>query len=373
MRNSLHSICPYFAMFPETFAEKHIKRFTAEGEYVFDPFSGRGTTLFQSLLMGRPAIATDTNPVAFCVSGAKAKVPALSTVLREIRNLKQQYQEFPSTILKEERQSLSTFFRRAFFYSTLEQILFLRRVLDWRHSSVHRFVTAMALGSLHGEMDGSSSYFSNQMPRTISPKPTYSVDYWRRLSLWPEKRDVFEILRSRAAMRLKGNRPKLRGRVALLDARKAASAFPSLHGKVKAIITSPPYFDVTSYEEDQWLRLWFLGYQPRPTYGQLSRDDRHTGKRMYWKFLEEVWSGIKPLVQDNATLVCRIGAKGIEANEIRQHLLKTINSAFPDAYLATRPILSTLKKRQTDSFRPGSKGCLFEIDYVFCLGRQGHG
>ena len=24
-------------------------------------------------------------------------------------------------------------------------------------------------------------------------------------------------------------------------------------------ITSPPYLNVTSFEEDQWLRLWFLG------------------------------------------------------------------------------------------------------------------
>src|SRR3990172_1169324 len=64
MRNRLHSICPYFAMFPETFAQKHIEKFTEPGDYVYDPFSGRGTTLLQALLMNRRAAASDINPVA---------------------------------------------------------------------------------------------------------------------------------------------------------------------------------------------------------------------------------------------------------------------------------------------------------------------
>ena len=368
MRNPVHSICPYFAMFPEAFAEKHIRRFTSEGEYVFDPFSGRGTTLFQALLMGRPAIATDTNPVAFCISAAKATVPTLMTVIHEIEDLEAQYKKFLRKSLKEERQSLPSFFHRGFYYSTLEQLLFLRRLLNWRHSSVHRFITAMVLGSLHGDMDKSPSYFSNQMPRTISPKPMYSIGYWRRFGLWPRKRNVFHILRNRAVLRLENGRPKLEGQVALIDARKAASAFPSLHGKIKAVITSPPYLDITNYEEDQWLRLWFLGYEARSVYNKFSRDNRHRNRSLYWRFLEEAWQGVVPLVQDNATLVCRIGAKDIEPKQIGESLLASVRKAFPKSELIARPRTSRLRNRQTNAFRPGSKGCLFEIDYLINLG-----
>ena len=50
MRNRLHSICPYFAMFPEEFARNHIENLTDKGDLVLDPFSGRGTTLLQALL-----------------------------------------------------------------------------------------------------------------------------------------------------------------------------------------------------------------------------------------------------------------------------------------------------------------------------------
>ena len=368
MRNRLHSICPYFAMFPESFAERHIKDLTDEGDYVFDPFSGRGTTLLQALLMGRPAIATDINPVAFCISGAKAKPPTLGATHRELNRLHELYLSFPRDSLNDERKKLPPFFHRAFYYSTLEQILFLRRILNWRQNLTHRFIATLGLGSLHGDMDRSSSYFSNQLPRTISPKPNYSVDYWRRLGLWPRKRDVFEILKSRAILRLEANRPKMRGRAALLDARKASSAFPLLRGKVKAIITSPPYFDVTNYEEDQWLRLWFLGYPARPTYQQLSHDDRHTSKKLYWNFLQEVWRGIKPLVQDDAMLVCRIGTRGMTNKEVTHSLLQTLRQSFPKCTLVARPYQSNIKNRQTQLFRPGSTGCLYELDHVVHLG-----
>jgi hypothetical protein len=208
------------------------------------------------------------------------------------------------------------------------------------------------------------------MPRTISTKPRYSLDYWRRNGLWPRKRDVFSILKSRAEFRLsRGVLPKIHGRVALQDARKAASAFPSIRNKIKAVITSPPYFNVTNYEEDQWLRLWFLGYEPKPTYKQISKDDRHGQKERYWKFLREVWTGIAPLVKEDSAIVCRLGARGMEMEEITQGLTESISAAFPKSYFVIPPAMSVLKNRQTDTFRPGTKGCVFELDYVFCLGQ----
>ena len=73
-RHRFHSLCPYFAMFPERFAETWISRLTKPGDRVLDPFCGRGTTPFQSVLMGREAIACDINPVASCVSKAKTNL-----------------------------------------------------------------------------------------------------------------------------------------------------------------------------------------------------------------------------------------------------------------------------------------------------------
>ena len=87
MRHPLHSLCPYFAMFPENFVAKQVLAHTERGEWVFDPFSGRGTTVFESLLNGRPAAGTDINPVAACVAGAKADSPTLRNVFARLDEL----------------------------------------------------------------------------------------------------------------------------------------------------------------------------------------------------------------------------------------------------------------------------------------------
>ena len=71
MRHRFHSLCPYFAMFPETFAEYWIKKLTRPDETVLDPFSGRGTTALTALLCGRNAISSDVNDVAVCLTKAK--------------------------------------------------------------------------------------------------------------------------------------------------------------------------------------------------------------------------------------------------------------------------------------------------------------
>lgn len=74
MRHRFHAICPYFAMFPEAFVKGHLAASPHRG-VVFDPFCGRGTTVFQAFLKGREAAGCDVNPVAACVSGAKCDPP----------------------------------------------------------------------------------------------------------------------------------------------------------------------------------------------------------------------------------------------------------------------------------------------------------
>lgn len=367
-KHRLHALCPYFAMFPHTFVRDQILSHTFPGDIVLDPFSGRGTAVLESLLLGRQAIGIDINPVAACVTGAKAHTPDVCVILSRLHNLEDGFKTTDIQQLREEGDALPSFFRHAFHRTTLHQILFLRRHLDWKHDEVDCFICALALGSLHGEMDKSPSYFSNQMPRTISTKPDYSVRYWQTHHLVAPERNAFAILRERAKFRLKDGRPSLKGVAVLGDARNASGLLANFRGRVKAVVTSPPYLDITNYEEDQWLRLWFLGNAPWPTYSQISRDDRHTTSDSYWRFLAEAWQGVAPLLGTAATIVCRIGAKKAQVGALGRNLSATILSAFPKAFLWNEPRVSLFARRQTDSFRPGSKGCGFEVDFVFRTG-----
>ena len=170
MKHPLHSICPYFALFPEDFVTKQLYAYTRRGDTVFDPFSGRGTTVFESLLNRRPAAGVDVSSVAACISGAKADPPMLASVNRRLHCLEQMQRDaLPYEIPK------GDFFAACFHARTLQQLLFLRDGLDWERSRVDRFIAAVVLGCLHGESHKSPNCLSNRMPRTISTKPDYSV------------------------------------------------------------------------------------------------------------------------------------------------------------------------------------------------------
>lgn len=367
MINRLSSICPYFAMFPDEFARDQIRRFSKKGEVVFDCFSGRGTSVLQSLLLGRKGIALDINPVAYCISAAKASTPTLQTILRRIAALEKQYLKSNQKTLEQARSTLPPFFRRCFYHSTLQELIFLRKHLRWRTVSSDRFIATLVLGSLHGEMDKSAAYFSNQMPRTISTKPDYSIRYWSEHDLWPLKKHVFRMLRTKASFRLSTGKPNSMGEVALSDARRSSKVFSSYKRKVSLLLTSPPYLDVTNYEEDQWLRLWFLGFPARPTYGTISRDDRHADESRYWAFLREVWQSVHPLMRKGSRFVCRIGAKGIKEQQLIEGFVTSVKAVFHEARLVRKPKISRIRNRQTDHFQPGTKGCLYEMDFVFRL------
>ena len=164
-------------MFPESFAEKWIGRLSRPGDVVLDPFSGRGTTAFQSVLMGRKSVACDVNDVAYCITRAKTKAPSLTTIRRRLTLLEKGYdQPRWSRVSK----TLPEFFHVAYHKKTLSQILYLREALNWRANDTDCMIAGLTLGALHGESEKSPSYLSNQMPRTISTKPAYSVRFWKK-------------------------------------------------------------------------------------------------------------------------------------------------------------------------------------------------
>ena len=363
MRHRFHSICPYFAMFPESFAEKWIGLLTHKNDVVLDPFCGRGTTPFQAVLMGRQAIGCDINPAAYCITKAKTNAPPLRSVLRRMTFLQASYRprewEHP-------RKRTPIFFRYAYHSETLRQILYLRASLNWQSSNTDAMIAALVLGSLHGESVKSRFYFSNQMPRTISTKPAYSIRFWMTRKMKAPERNVFEILRNRSGFRYESDVPQHNASVYMSDMRELPRLLPHARPKIRCVITSPPYLNVTNFEEDQWLRLWFLGGPPHPTYGVVSRDDRHERKEKYWDMIADFWRVMGNVLAPKAHVVIRLGAKGMFPDELKRGMCGT--SVFSRRRVRLiRSEVSEIKGRQTDSFRPGSQGCLFEVDCCFSM------
>ncbi len=361
MRNRFHSLCPYFAMFPETFAERWIEELTRPGDSILDPFCGRGTAPFQALLMGRRAVASDVNPVAYCVTRAKTTAPRPAQLRGRLTYLER---VFCDTDWEAERRRLPLFFRAAYHPRTLRRILFLRHSLRWRESRGDCMLAALMLGSMHGETR-SPSYLSNQMPRTISTKPQYSIRFWRERGMRPPLRDPFAILRERVAFRYATPPPGGDATIFNIDMRELPRMLPS-RSSIRCVITSPPYMDVTSFEEDQWLRLWFLGGPTQPQRGVISRDDRHSTRDAYWRMIADMWRSLGQVLAPRSHIVIRIGAKGTPPDHVVSALGGTAVCSGRKVRLVHSEI-SEIRRRQTDAFRPGTTGCVREIDCHFVM------
>jgi hypothetical protein len=360
MRHRFHALCPYFAMFPETFAERWIKRLTKPDDTVLDPFSGRGTTALTALLCGRNAIASDVNDVAVCLTRAKTQPPSLKRLKARISHLREAFDlhRWSQAVIESDE-----FFRHAYEETTLAQLLYLRETLGWQSSRIDNMIAALVLGSLHGEVS-SDRYLSNQMPRTISTKPRYSVKFWKERKLVAPKRDVFKLLVEMVSFRYASPLPQGEAIVLHTDMRNLPRAIERERQLVHCAVTSPPYLNVTSFEEDQWLRLWFLGRGTSPKKGIVSRDDRHGTADNYWSFISDMWRSLGAVMADRSHVVVRIGSRRISPEVLKRGLTGCAQLSGRKVRLVSSQV-TEIKGRQTDAFRPGTKGCVVELDCHF--------
>jgi hypothetical protein len=150
------------------------------------------------------------------------------------------------------------------------------------------------LGALHGPLrvNGSSSYFSNQFPRTFASKPNYSVRYWKKHNLIrPPKVDIRSIIKTRAHRYYSGNLRPVKGFITKGDSTEQ-STFKEIESRCygmlfDTVITSPPYHGINTYIPDQWLRNWFVGGPSNVEYTK--RGQTSGGLGTFIDQLKKVW------------------------------------------------------------------------------------
>ena len=349
-------------MFPESFAEYWIKRLTKPNETVLDPFCGRGTTALTALLCERNAISSDVNDVAVCLTKAKTTPPSLGRLKARLSQLRN---DFEPRRWRRRAEEADEFFQHAYASDTLGQLLYLRETLKWKQSRIDNMISALTLGALHGESETSTRYLSNQMARTISTKPRYSVKFWKERRLVAPKRDAFKVLTEMANFRYHSPLPQGESTVLHTDMRSLPRVIDSDgSASIRCAVTSPPYLNVTSFEEDQWLRLWFLGGLSFPKKGIVSRDDRHLTADNYWSFIGDMWRSLGAVMAENAHVVIRIGSRRISPDLLKRGLAGCGQLSGRKVKLVSSKV-TEIKRRQTDAFRPGTKGCIVELDCHF--------
>src|SRR5262249_34840423 len=157
------------------------------GEWVLDPFCGRGTTILAARLRGLPSVGVDSNPVAGAIAAAKLPQVRPCEIIALARDILTDMRPGPVRATPQ-----GEFWELAYAPATLRDICRIRNYL-LRCCSTRTEVAlrGVMLGILHGpQTQKVPTYLSNQMPRTYSTKPQPAVRYWRRHRLKPPEIEV---------------------------------------------------------------------------------------------------------------------------------------------------------------------------------------
>jgi len=93
----------------------------------------------------------------------------------------------------------------------------------------------------------------------------------------------------------------------------------------RLLLTSPPYFDVTNYHYDQWLRLWMLGGAPNACRAGGKYKGKFENRISYQELLLRAFRKSSELLAKDATVYVRTGRQTIT----RETTVTALRTAFP--------------------------------------------
>lgn len=257
--SSIHEVS-YRACFKPQLPGFFIGLLTSPGDKVYDPFSGRGTTVVEAALRGGEAVASDVNPLSRLFTRPRLEVPSIEELSRRLSEITFDYSLGAGL-------DLSMFYHRA----TEAEIVSLRRYLQkrWekgREDEVDRWIRMVATNRLTGHSPGFFSVYTLPPNQAVSRERQVKIN--KKRNLIPPYRDIRQLI-------LKKSRSLLRGlsREDLSNLRKCSETALLLESDsrntpeipsetIQLTVTSPPFLDVVQYSRDNWLRCWFNMIDP---------------------------------------------------------------------------------------------------------------
>ncbi len=286
---------PYYAMFPISFTRATVEAFCPPSGAVLDPFCGRGTVPYVTRVTGRPSLGIDINPIAYLFSAAKTDPePKVERVLERVAKVAEAVR--PTDMI-----AANDFQKLAWSSRVLGFLNAARRELDWRDNRLDRTAMAFLLVHLHGK---TGNAISNQMRQSKSMAPEYAVRWWTERGLTPPDLDPVRYFTDRTAWRYRYGVPSgAKVRIKLGDARKV---LPCVRRRFAMLFTSPPYWGVTNYRVDNWIRLWMIGEGELPNYATAQR---FRDRKRYAEMLRSVFNAAKRILEEDAVIYVRTDSR----------------------------------------------------------------
>jgi hypothetical protein len=334
-----------------------------DGEWVFDPFCGRGTTVLAARLRGLPSVGVDSNPVAGAIAASKLAQVRACEVTALARTILEDAPPGPVTATPQ-----GEFWNMCYAPKTLRQICRIRNYqLAECSTRVEVALRGVMLGILHGPRNkGNPTYLSNQMPRSYSTKPGPAMRYWRKHRMKPVEIDVLDAIRRRARFSFEEVPAATLGKIITSDSR--TFDFARLTPRYSWVITSPPYYGMRTYFPDHWLRNWFVG---GPSDVDYRADDQlsHQSEDQFVADLAAVWKKTAEVCLPGAKFICRFGALPSRTKDPRDLFRRSLIEAKCGWRITTIRDAGTSQhgRRQCEQFGTGNYEPLEEIDVYAVL------
>lgn len=253
---SIHEIS-YRACFKAQLPRFFINLLTRPGDTVYDPFSGRGTTIIEASLLDRRVIANDINPLSKILSSPRLSIPKSDEVCRRLDSIPME-------------KSLKADLDLSMFYHPLTEaeIVSLRRYLDDRKMSgkedhLDRWIRMVATNRLTGHSPGFFSVYTLPPNQAVSPESQLKIN--KKRDQKPVYRDIKKLIKRKTSSLLRNLTPtvvtnlKKSAQTAVFLENDAGETNSIKDNSVDLTVTSPPFLDVVQYSKDNWLRGWFNG------------------------------------------------------------------------------------------------------------------
>lgn len=251
---SIHEIS-YRACFKPQLPHFFINLLTRQGDTVYDPFSGRGTTVVEAALMKRQVIGNDINPLSTILSAPRLALPDTGDISKRLSEIHFNH-NFRNT------SDLSMFYHPR----TESELVSLRNYLmkkaeDNNEDDPDRWIRMIATNRLTGHSKGFFSVYTMPPNQAVSAERQKIINSKR--SQVPEYRDVKLIIerKTNQITRNLTNTQKANLRTAAEKAifleNDAADTGQIPTESVNLTVTSPPFLNVVQYSSDNWLRCWF--------------------------------------------------------------------------------------------------------------------
>lgn len=304
-------------MFPPSIPHFFIRWLTQPNDVVYDPFSGRGTTVLEACLLGRIGLGSDANPMAWTLTAAKSNPPSRERLGLRISELRKGMRPRSTSHVPEKIRIL-------FHPATLSQLVSLQDRMSVLRGD-DRFIYAVLLGILHAnaKLDGTPRGLTVSMPNTFAMAPNYVKNYIRRHKLKAREVDVLSAVESRIEQLELPSIDFKRGVSWMQDVSERIE-WPKDTSKAKLIFASPPYLQVMKYGKLNWIRLWLLGHEPTTVDSNLFTS---SSLEKYLHFMSSAIKQMERRVQANGYICLVIGdvRRGTStlnlANEVAQHCI----------------------------------------------------